>query len=243
MAKTIHTVVFQAQEGGGNPCPVTLEAGEMTAEQMQTMTRGFGQESAFLMKPSRFDCQIRVRYFVPLHEMEMCIHATIASVMVLVREGICRESPIVFETVLGSVPISWAYNGDRIDVSVEQFPAKYLNQNPTREEVCKVLRIQGEAMGQAPIQSAATSRFKLIVPLADKDILDTLKPDFEALWELCDRYGTTGFYPFAMERRKDETVFQGEAMGRPSVIYADVLLEDGHIIRTRVRGNAEILKK
>lgn len=207
MVQTIHTVVFQAQEGGGNPCPVTLGADGMTTEQMQTMTRGFRQESAFLMKPRRPDCHIRVRYFVPLHEMEMCIHATIACVTVLVREGIFRISPIVFETVLGSIPVSWTYNGDKVDVSVEQFLPKYLDQNPAREDVCRVLRIHGEALGQAPIQSAATSRFKLIVPLADKTILDALKPDFESLWELCDRYETTGFYPFAMERSGDETVF------------------------------------
>lgn len=37
------------------------------------------------------------------------------------------------------------------------------------------------------------------------------------------------------------TVFQGEAMGQPSVIYADVFVEDGKIIRTRIRGNAKIL--
>ena len=37
------------------------------------------------------------------------------------------------------------------------------------------------------------------------------------------------------------TVFQGERMGRPSVIYADVFVENGNITRTRIRGNAVIL--
>lgn len=125
-----------------------------------------------------------------------------------------------------------------------------------------------------------------MVPLRSKAVLDGLEPDFEALWDLCDRYEATGFYPFALERGEENvlyarqfpnragynedpatgiaasalaaylvdrrlapavggwnsfTVYQGEAMGRPSVIYADVFAEEGRITRTRVRGNAEIL--
>lgn len=70
MFETVHTVVFQAREGGGNPCPVTLNADELTTEQMQTMTRDFGAESAFLMEATRPDCDIKVKYFMPLHETD-----------------------------------------------------------------------------------------------------------------------------------------------------------------------------
>jgi len=63
MMETVNTVVFQAGEGGGNPCPVTLDADELTLDEMQAMTYRFGAESAFLMKPARPDCDIRVRYY------------------------------------------------------------------------------------------------------------------------------------------------------------------------------------
>ena len=43
----------------------------------------------------------------------------------------------------------------------------------------------------------STSRHKLIVPLKSVQILDQLRPDFEAMWALCDRFNTTGIYPFA----------------------------------------------
>lgn len=287
MLKTINTVVFQAREGGGNPCPVTLEAEGLTAEQMKAMTQEFGVESAFLMRSERPDCHVRARYFVPHHEMEMCVHATIACATVLVEEGLVQTSPIVIETALGPVQVSWTRNGGAVDVSVEQFLPRYLAPNPTPEEVCQVLHIPAEALMQAPIQSVATSRFKLMVPLAEREVLDSLDPDFEALWDLCDRYETTGFYPFAVEQRQSGpllfarqfpkragypedpatgvaasalgaylvqhrllpvqegwncfTVMQGEAMGRPSIIQSDVLLEAGEITRTRIRGNANIL--
>lgn len=206
--QTIHTVVFQAQAGGGNPCPVTLDADALTTEQMQRMTKEFGEESVFLMKPTRSDCDIKARYFVPMHEMEMCIHATIGSAVVLVTNGLFQKSPIIYETTFGAVQVDWERNADSISVAVHQFLPKFKQENPTVQEVCRALNIsQDELWTDMPIESAATSRFKLIVPLKSRDTLDALQPDFEYLWELCDKYDTTGFYPFAMEKEQDNTVF------------------------------------
>ena len=288
MPKTFHTVVFQAREGGGNPCPVTLEADCLSEEQMQQMTKEFGEESVYLMRPTRPDCDVKARYFVPLHEMEMCIHATIGAATVLVRQGVFRASPIRFETFFGPVQVDWTPTEDGIDAGVNQFLPRYMERNPSADEVCRVLGIAPEDLGPGPIQSVATSRWKLIVPLQSRAVLDGLRPDFPALWELCGQYGTTGFYPYALER--DEagaplffarqfprqagynedpatgvaasalgaylaqhrvlplaegwnryTVMQGFAMGRPSVLFSEIRMENGSITGTRVRGSARIL--
>lgn len=288
MAKTFHTVVFQAQEGGGNPCPITLDADGLTEQQMQQMTKDFGEESAFLMRPTRPDCDIKARYFVPLHEMEMCIHATIGAATVLVQQGIFQTSPIRFETFFGPVQVDWMRTEAGIDVGVHQFLPKFMDRNPSAGEVCRVLGIGPEELGNGPVQSAATSRWKLIVPLKNRAVLDGLQPDFPALWDLCDQYGTTGLYPYALERDESGapvffarqfpkragynedpatgvaasalgaylarhqvlpvaegwnryTVMQGFAMGRPSVIYSEIQIEDGSITGTRVRGMARLV--
>lgn len=286
MFETVNTVVFQASEGGGNPCPVTLNADELTLEEMRTMTYQSGAESAFLMKPAQPDCDIKVRYFMPLHETDMCMHATVGSVTVLVKRGISQKSPILFETNLGPVQVEWAMRNGEVDVAVEQFLPQYQENAPSKEEVCQALRISSDELADAPIQAVSTSRFKLIVPLRRQAALDSLNPDFETLWAVCDRCGATGFYPFALDAEDKSvlyarqfpkragynedpatgvaasalaaylvrhqlisvqegwnqfTVFQGKSMGRPSVIYSDVFVEDGHITRTRIRGNAKIL--
>lgn len=206
--KTYHTIVFQQSEGGGNPCPVTLNADALSTEEMQAMTREFGFESVYLMEPTRSDCDIKARYFVPLHEMEMCIHATIGSATVLVRENIFRKSPIIYETVYGPIRVDWVQEAGRIKVSVNQFLPKYAEHNPKTSEICEVLRISAEDLLDYPVQSVATSRMKLIIPLKNREILDHLDPDFEKLWNLCDTYETTGFYPFAPEKTTDgSTIF------------------------------------
>ncbi len=285
MFQTIHTVVFQALPGGGNPCPVTLDADGLSAQEMQAMTHAFGQESAFLMKPTRPDCHIKARYFVPLHEMEMCIHATIGSATVLVERGIFTESPIVFETSFGPVRVDWERKAGQIQVGVHQFLPQFRDRVPTRAQLAAALNIPESDLGEGPVLSAATSRFKLMVPLRSRAVLDGLRPDFETLWDLCDQYETTGFYPFVPAgeegstpvfyarqfpkragypedpatgvaasalgaylartglRHQGEgwnryTVYQGFAMGRPSVIGSEILIQNGEIAGTRVCGSA-----
>ena len=70
------------------PESVTLHADELSTEQMQKMTHSSGEESVFLLRPTRPDCDVKARYFVPLHEMGMCLHATIGSAYILVEKGI-----------------------------------------------------------------------------------------------------------------------------------------------------------
>nr|MBQ6241973.1 PhzF family phenazine biosynthesis isomerase [Lachnospiraceae bacterium] len=207
MHQMIHTVVFEEKPGGGNPCPVTLDADTLSTEEMQAMTFGFGEESAFLMKPSHDDCDVKARYFVPLHEMEMCTHATIGSVTVLVETGRVTESPVRLETALGPVSVDWEREGGRVKVSLSQFLPRFAEENPTPEEVCRALRITPDELADLPIESAATSRFKLLVPLKEKATVYRLEPDFEYLWSLCDKYHTTGFYPFAPEPGDDPRLF------------------------------------
>lgn len=286
MAETIHTVVFKAAEGGGNPCPVTLDADSLTAEQMKKLSAQFGQESAFVCSPTRSDCDVKVRYFVPNGELEMCMHATIGTATVLVEKDVVSKSPIVFESAFGPMNVFWEKKNGKIDVGVDQFLPQYPDSNPTAQEVCKALGIKPEQLGDAPIMSAATSRFKLMILLKSREVLDGLNPDYEYLWSVCDKYNTTGFYPFVVEDNGGETVYfarqfpkrsgynedpatgvaasalgaylvdngiaksnegwnsftvmQGFAMGRPSMIYSDILVENGKIVKTRVKGNAEI---
>lgn len=207
MHQTLHTVVFEEKPGGGNPAPVTLDADALSAEEMQAMTLRFGEESVFLMKPTRSDCDVKARYFVPLHEMEMCTHDTVAAVTVLVRTGRVKTSPVRLETALGQVQVDWEEAGDRVKVSLSQFLPRFLEENPTKEEVCAALCITPDKLADLPLESAATSRYKLIVPLKEKETVYGLAPDFDLLWSLCDKYNTTGFYPYAPEPGGDGTLF------------------------------------
>jgi len=151
MTQTIHTTVFKAAEGGGNPCPVTLFADELSYEQMLQMTKDLGLESAFVLSPTRPDCDVRVRYFVPNGELEMCMHATIGCATVLVEKELVKKSPIIFESAFGPMNVYWDKKDGRVNVGVDQFLPQYLESNPTAQEVCDAL-----GMPTVPIEEVDT---------------------------------------------------------------------------------------
>lgn len=205
--KVIHTTVFGLSPSGGNPAPVVLGADDLGDERMRGMAEEFGAETGFVLRPTRPDADVRLRFFVPNHEMEICVHDTIAAVTALLGRGELRGSGARVETVLGVIPVGWEEGEDGFLVGVEQFPPAFSERNPAPAEVAEALRVD-EARIDAdadPIQSISTSRPKLVAPLVDHETLEGLEPDFERLWVLCDEYETTGFYPFTLRTRNSET--------------------------------------
>jgi trans-2,3-dihydro-3-hydroxyanthranilate isomerase len=195
----IHTRVFQNGPNGGNPCPVVLDGDDLKTEHGKYLAATFGAETIVIVNSKENDSDFGLRYFVPNYEMEMCVHGTIAATTVLKKMGRISKTPVKIETILGQITVDWKDESGGLRVTVFQFPPKFSDPNPTREEVSLALRIPLTAIDQnkGPIVAVSTSRSKLIVPIINGSILDRIEPDFEMLWNLCDQYDTTGFYPFA----------------------------------------------
>jgi trans-2,3-dihydro-3-hydroxyanthranilate isomerase len=189
--RIVDTVAFAAGPGGGNPCPVVLGVAGWGADRMQALAAELGHETGFVLPPSGGDADVRLRYFVPRHEMEMCVHATVASLTVLAHEGRIGGSPVRVQTPLGV--LACGREGGR--VRVPQFLPDTAGRNPPPEDVAAVLRIAPQDVDTPPT-SVSCSRPKLLVPLRATDVLDALQPDLERLWDLGDRWRTTGAYPF-----------------------------------------------
>lgn len=202
----VHTTVFAAAPGGGNPCPVCFDTdGLLTTARMQGLAARFGHETAFVLKPSQPGADLRLRYFVPNHEMEMCIHATVGTITVLVGQGKITASPVCIETPLGVIGAEWEKDEDGvITVMVEQFPPTFAENNLNPDEIAAALGITEDLFDTevGPLQAVSTARSKLMVPLRDYRALDSVQPDFEKLWAVCDRYKNTGFYTFTLQTRQ-----------------------------------------
>jgi len=200
--KTIHTTVFSDGRNGGNPCPIIFDYGELTTEEMLKITKDFGFESLFISESSKENAEYEFRYFVPNHEMEMCVHATIAGATFLVQNNFIEKESIAVETILGVKKIKWKEMPDKkILITVNQFSPQFFQMNPDKKKVAECLGISEDIIDitNFPIQSVSTSRPKLIVPIIDDKYLHNLNPNFEVLWATCDRYNTTGFYPFSLQ--------------------------------------------
>ena len=70
---------------------------------MQAQAAAYGHETVFVLPPADGG-DLRLRYFVPRHEMEMCVHATVAATVLLGRAGRLTRDPAAVETPLGTRP-------------------------------------------------------------------------------------------------------------------------------------------
>ena len=99
MVRVEHAVAFADGPGGGNPCPIVFGAAQWSDEEMRAAAEGFGHETAFVLPPVAGG-DVRLRYFVPAHEMEMCVHATVASLVHLQLGPVARvETPLAIRRV------------------------------------------------------------------------------------------------------------------------------------------------
>jgi trans-2,3-dihydro-3-hydroxyanthranilate isomerase len=195
MDDVVWTSVFADGPGGGNPCPVVFGAAAWSSEQMQAGAARFGAETVYVLPPERGG-DVRYRYFVPRHEMEMCVHATVAASVVVGGRGELPHSPAAVETPLGVLDVRWDAAAGA--ATVTQFPPVFGAELTAaeRDRVVTALCLPPDALGDGPLRSVSTARAKLMVPVRDEAALDALAPDFEALWEVCEALGVTGCYPY-----------------------------------------------
>lgn len=285
----IHTVVFSAGPGGGNPCPVVFDCEQFTGREMRLFAAHYMEETAFVIPSEKIDCDIRLRYFVPNHEMEMCVHATMGAIAAQAHKSVFNKKEVQVETSMGKIAVVYEQCDGYYEVTVGQFLPRFSTDNPNISQVAAALNVNEEAFDLTfgPIQSVSTSRAKLMVPVKDRKTLDSLSPQFEYLWQLCAEHNITGFYPFTIETVQGKTIIyarqfpnragynedaatglaacalgaylsqyeiigskadgwhtfeihQGYAMGRPSVLYAEILIKDEEISDVRIKGKVEI---
>ncbi|HEY6761453.1 MAG TPA: PhzF family phenazine biosynthesis isomerase [Baekduia sp.] len=191
-ATVTRCVAFADGPGGGNPCPVVRGAEGWTDAQMQAAAAAFGHETCFVLAATT-GAAARLRFFVPRHEMEMCVHATVAASVLLELEG-----GAAVETPLGVLRVA---RPDRGSAVVEQFAPEV---GPVVEDLGPlVAALGGGVVPVGEVRSVSTARAKLLVPIADEPALDGLTPDFEALWALCDALKTTGVYAYTLNTGDD----------------------------------------
>lgn len=189
--RVVWTSVFADGPGGGNPCPVVFGADGLPDGKLQASAARFGAETVFVLEP-RSGGDTRLRYFVPAHEMEMCVHGTIAASVLLGRAGRLPDKRALIESPLGTLAVTWDPRSAVIDQFAPVFGAELIDVS----RVAAALRIDA-AMLAGPVRPVSTARTKLMVPLHTEAALDSLTPDHELLWRVCDELEVTGFYPYA----------------------------------------------
>lgn len=188
---------FAKVTGGGNPAAVVLHADSFSKERMLTIAQEIGfSETAFVMKSYKAD--IKVRYFTPVREVDLCGHATIAVFSLLRDLGILKKGLYKLETSNEILGIDISDDNVMMEMSKPRF---YEFADP--KEVADSLNIGVEDLITENLpQFVSTGLKDLIIPIRSKAILDQLIPDFDKIIELSERYGAEGYHLFTLNNNE-----------------------------------------
>jgi PhzF family phenazine biosynthesis protein len=120
-----HVDAFTESPFSGNPACVVPEASGLSDRQMQLIAREMNlSETAFILPPTTDEADIRIRWFTPAQEVDLCGHATVASFHALSESGLFgmqKEGTHSFtlETKSGLLDITVEKGADRNIVQFE----------------------------------------------------------------------------------------------------------------------------
>jgi PhzF family phenazine biosynthesis protein len=195
--------VFTHMGRGGNPCPIVVNAAMLPSTGMQSVAQHFGHESGFVLPASSPDADYTFRFWVPRHEMEMCGHATIGALWALATKGHLHADQVRIETRSGPVTgyVDRASSGEP-SVEISQPVGKVVDLTRAEEDrVLSTLKLSRHDLLDLPVQNAVTSRVKTLIPMKGVRHLNDLVPDPPQVEQCCERIGSTGLYPYAIEHQ------------------------------------------
>ena len=189
---------FTTTPGGGNPARVALDAGELTAADMQRLaTADHDGDWAFALPPSTADADLDVRFFSPHKELPFVGHATLALHAVLARgepRALRRQ-----RSSGGLVEVASLADGA---FSI-RLPAPPLGRLLDATELHAVLPLLGLAPERldprCPARVAGHSSTRLLLGLTDTRALDELVPRLPELAALSSRLGVPGYFAFVLD--------------------------------------------
>jgi PhzF family phenazine biosynthesis protein len=178
----------------GNPAAVVVDARHLTDEQMQAIAREMAlSETAFILPPSTPAADLRIRWFTPTVEVDLCGHATIAGFHALAEDGLYGLSEpgshaFKLETKSGILPVAVEKSADTIQVFLGLPLPEFVRAGQIKLDLMRVLNIQMEDFeSRMPLVVADY----LYVPIRRLHIIFAMRPNFFALAQYLrnKRYG------------------------------------------------------
>ena len=185
---------FTNKPFGGNAAAVVL-TDELIPEEMQLIANEMNlSETAFLS--SSKVANYRLRWFTPKIEVELCGHATIASIHYLAEQNLIDEDePVTFETKSGLLR---CYRKDEINIMGLPTPS-FKIYNGDKDEIINALGINRKFLDES-YPFLLQNNGNLFIYVSKLEALEKIKPDFNELNRLSsNENGYTEFTVFTKE--------------------------------------------
>ncbi|MBD7966712.1 PhzF family phenazine biosynthesis isomerase [Paenibacillus gallinarum] len=206
--KVLHYDAFSSKPNKGNPAGVVLNADDLDEESMQSIARSVGfNETVFVLRSEKAD--VRLRYFTPGHEINLCGHATIAAMYCLKTLGILDvdQNEIGVETNVGVLPIFFETRDGEHFITMKQDKPRFTPFQGSISKLAESIGITEEEIDATmPIVFGSTGTWTLLLPIKNVHSFSKMKPTNSMFPEILTQNSKASIHPFSLET-VDENAF------------------------------------
>ncbi|MGG7179373.1 PhzF family phenazine biosynthesis isomerase [Clostridium paraputrificum] len=208
--------VFTNTPNKGNPAGVVLNADNLSDKEMQEIAYRVGfNETAFVVKSDKAD--LRIRYFTPGHEMNLCGHGTVATLYSLKsKELINKSDNIRVETKAGILQVDLFKKDKELYVLMEQAPPIFKAFKGSIDELAYSIGIRPEDIDtSSPIVYGSTGTWTLLVPIKTLEAFSRMIPQNKLFPNVLKDMPNCSVHPFSLETTKQHTHMHSRHFSSP----------------------------
>ncbi|MFA9377620.1 MAG: PhzF family isomerase [Lachnotalea sp.] len=204
---------FTKEKFRGNPAGVITNADGLSESDMQKIARELNNsETAFIFSSNSKDYDVHLRYFTPTIEVPICGHATIAAHYARSIENNLQSSKIYQKTKAGILPIDIIHENDDYKIVMTQGAIEYGTyiEEDYKMQLLSALGItQNDLLEKHKIQIVSTGHSKVMIGVKSTNIVNQLKPNYDALAKLSGRIQCNGYYVYTMNGVEEDILIHG----------------------------------
>jgi trans-2,3-dihydro-3-hydroxyanthranilate isomerase len=193
---------------GGNPAGVVSDADGLTDDQMQKIAREMNcSETAFVLSTDTKGADLRVRFFTPTEEIDLCGHATVSAFVALgleARFGRNLPCTVIQETRVGLLPVMISRDGDgKVHALMTQAAPRFRDCDVTRAEVAGWLGLHEDDIDpNLPLGLAYTGLWDLMVPIRTLEAFERMQPDMGMLARRNKELGAISTHCYSLQTKE-----------------------------------------
>ncbi|MEK4913597.1 PhzF family phenazine biosynthesis protein [Bacillus sp. FSL E2-8887] len=212
-----HYDAFTNKPNMGNPAGIVLEADGLTEEDMQRIAEKVGfNETSFVLSSEVAD--IRMRYFTPGFEMDLCGHGTVGTIYALRERGLLEEKTnLTIETKAGILPIQIGANENgETFIKMRQVAPQFKDFAGSKEELAHSIGLEVTDLdASVPIVYGSTGNWTVIVPIKNLDACERMKPKNEAFPSVLKEIPKASIHPVCLETYDEQVQMHGRHFSSP----------------------------
>lgn len=189
---------FSNKPNKGNPAGVVFDADNLSEKQMQEIAKKVGfNETAFICKSEIAD--IKLRYFTPGHEMNLCGHGTVASLIGLYEQKSLKDIKSI-ETKAGIIDAEIIKKDSQVRVKMKQISAQFIEYEGETKDIANILGLEENEIDiSLPIVYGSTGIWTLIVPIQKLSSFKNMKPKTKSFPKVLKQKDHSSIHPFCLE--------------------------------------------